>query len=175
MACDTRKINKCTQKNHPKTSTSDNTSERLKLRVSTELLGPVTLKAIGGYSYIAKYIDHHTRLKAVYFVEKKSDTLHTLCKFVQDLAIPPGLRVQHLRSDNGGEYISSSFRDYCKNYRHTAAIHGSIHATAKSERDGRIVTDMTRCLLNEADLPKHLWGELAATAVFPLSFLLHHK
>ncbi|CAN0453351.1 unnamed protein product, partial [Laminaria digitata] len=26
--------------------------------------------------------------------------------------------------------------------------------------------DMTRCLLNEANLPKHLWRELAAPAVF---------
>ncbi|CAN0579923.1 unnamed protein product, partial [Laminaria digitata] len=112
-ACDMCKISKSTQRNHPKKSRPDPASERLKL-VSTDLLGPVTPKAIGSYSYMAKYTDHHTRLKAVYFIYKKSDTPHTLCKFIQDLAIPLGLRVQHLRSDNGGEYISSSFRDYCK-------------------------------------------------------------
>ena len=44
---------------------------------------------------MAKYTDHHTRLKAVYFIEKKSDMLHTLCKFIQHLAIPLGLGVQH--------------------------------------------------------------------------------
>ena len=44
---DTCKINKSTQQNHPKTARPDPTSERLKL-VSTDLLGPVTPKAIGG-------------------------------------------------------------------------------------------------------------------------------
>ena len=78
----------------PHTSRPDNTSERFKV-VSTDLLGPVTPKAIGSYSYVAKYTDHHTRLKAVYFIEKKSDMLHTLCKFIQHLAIPLGLGVQH--------------------------------------------------------------------------------
>ena len=124
---------------------------------------------------MAKYTDRHTRLKAVYFVEKKSDTLHTLCKFIQDLAIPLGLRVQRLRSDNGGEYISSSFRDYCK----TTGIQQQFTAphtpqqNGISERDGRTIMDMTRCLLNEANFPKHLWGELAAIAVFLINRLPH--
>ena len=77
--------------------------------MSTDLLGLVTPKAIGGYAYMEEYTDHHSRLKAVYFIEKKSDTLHTLGRFIQDLAIPLELRVQHLRSDNGGEYTSGSF------------------------------------------------------------------
>ena len=46
---------------------------------------------------MAKYTDCQSRLKAVYFFEKKSDALHTLGRFIQDLAIPLGLRVQHLR------------------------------------------------------------------------------
>ena len=118
---------------------------------------------------MAKYTAHHTRLKAVYFVETKSDTLHTLCKFNQDLTIPLGLRVQHLCFDNGGEYISSSFRDY---YCETTGIQQQYTApytpqqNGISERDRRTIMDKkTRCLLNEANLPKHLWGELAATAV----------
>ena len=32
---------------------------------------------------------------------------------------------------------------------------------------------MTRCLLNEGNPPKHLWGELVATAVFLINRLLH--
>ena len=76
-ACHTCKINKSTEQNHPRISRPDETSERLKL-VSTDLLGPVTPKPVGDYSYMVKYTDHHTRLMAVYFVEMKSDTLHTL-------------------------------------------------------------------------------------------------
>ena len=28
---------------------------------------------------MAKYTDHHTRLKVAYIIEKKTDTLHTFC------------------------------------------------------------------------------------------------
>ena len=173
-ACETCKINKITQQKHLKTSRPDPSSERLKL-VSTDLLGPVTPKAIGGYAYMAKYTDHHSRLKAVYFIEKKSDTLHTLGRFIQDLAIPLGLRVQHLRSDNGGEYTSGSFQKYCK----TTVIRQQFSApytpqqNGVSERDGRTNMDMTRCLLSEAHLPKTSWGVVASTAVFLINRLPH--
>ena len=165
--CETCKINKSTQQKHPKTSRPDPSSERLKL-VSTDLLGPVTPKAIGEYAYMAKYTDHHSRLKAVYFIEKKSDTLHTLGRFIQDLATPLGLRVQHLRSDNGGEYASVSFQEYRKStgIRQQFSAPYTPRQNGVSECDGRTIMDMTRCLLNEAHLPKTLWGEIASTAVF---------
>ena len=42
-----------------------------------------------------------------------------------------------------------------------------------SERDGRTIMNVTRCLLNETNLPKTLWGEIAATAVFLINRLPH--
>eukprot|EP00903_Cladosiphon_okamuranus_P018846 g17334.t1 len=99
-ACGTYKINKSTQKNHPKTANTDNITRRLQL-VSTDLLGPVSPTAIGGFNYVVKFTDHASRVKAVYFIAKKSDALSTLVNFVQDIAIPLGLQVEYLRSDNG--------------------------------------------------------------------------
>ena len=143
--------------------------------MSTDLLGPVTPKAIGGYAYTAKYTDRHSRLKAVYFIEKKSDTLHTLCRFIQDQAIPLGLRVQHLRSDNGDEYTSDSFQEYCKStgIRQQFSAPYTTKQNGASERDGRTIMDTTRCFLNEAHLPKPLWGEIASAAVFLIIRLPH--
>eukprot|EP00752_Nemacystus_decipiens_P017171 g15384.t1 len=173
-ACGTCKINKSSQQNHPKTANADSITSRLQL-VSTDLLGPITPTAIGGYNYMAKFTDHVTRLKAVYFVAKKSDALSSLINFVQDIAVPLGLRVEYLRSDNGGEYVSSDFRNYCKT---TGIVQQftSPHTPQQngiSERDGRTIMNMTRCLLNEANLPKHLWGEIAATSVFLVNRLPH--
>eukprot|EP00903_Cladosiphon_okamuranus_P017943 g16510.t1 len=82
--------------------------------VSTDLLGPVSPTAIGGFNYMAKFTDHASRLKAVFFIAKKNDALASLVNFVQDIAIPLGLRVEYLRSDNGGEFVNSKFRHYCK-------------------------------------------------------------
>ena len=56
---------------HASTSTqaTDSSSEHLKL-VSTDLLRPVTPKAIGRYVYMVKYTDHHSRLRAASFIEE---------------------------------------------------------------------------------------------------------
>ena len=101
---------------------------------------------------MAKYTDHHNRLKAVYFIEKKSDTLHALVQCIQDLAIPLGLRVQHLhlRSENEGEYTSGSFQEYCKTtgLRQQFSAPYTPQQNGVSERDWRTIMDMTRCLLN---------------------------
>ena len=45
--------------------------------MSTDLLAPVTPKAIGGYAYMAKYTDHHSRLRAASFIEKPPPVLPT--------------------------------------------------------------------------------------------------
>ena len=143
--------------------------------MSTDPLGPVTPKAIGGCPYMAKYTDHRSRLKAVYFIEKKSDTLHTLGRFIQDIAIPLGPRVQHHRSNNGGEYTSGSFQELCKSTgnRQQFSAPYTPQQNGVAERDGRTMMDMTRCLLNEANLPKPLWGEIASTSVFQINRLPH--
>ena len=82
----------------------------------------------------------------------------TLIKFVQDLVIPLGLRLQALRVDSAGDYIGDYYNDYCKN---TAIIlRFSSSNTPKqnglSEWDGPTIMDVARCLLNEAALPKSL-------------------
>ena len=171
--CETCKINKSVQQDHPKTVESV-ISERLHL-VSTDLTGPITPPAQGGYRLIAKFTDHFTTFKAVYFIKTKDDALTTLCRFIQDLAIPLGLRIHRLRSDRGGEYIA----DYCRSYCKTTGIRQEFtppytpQANGLSERDGRTILNVTRCLLNEANLPKTLWGEIAATAVFLINRLPH--
>lgn len=105
-ACDTCKINKSSQQNHANTANTDGITERLQL-VSTGLLGPIS--TIGGFNYMAKFTDHLTRMKAVYFIASKSDALSSLVNYVQDVAILLGLRVSRLHSENGGEYTSSDF------------------------------------------------------------------
>ena len=75
-ACGTCQLKKSTQQKHRGTSRANLSSERIKL-VSTDLPGPVTPKAIGGYAYIEKYTDHHSRVKAASFIEEPPSVLPT--------------------------------------------------------------------------------------------------
>lgn len=173
-ACSTCPINKSTKNDQPKTAPIDVIPERLQV-ISTDLIGPISPPAIGGYSYMSKFTDYRTRIKAVYFIKNKNEALSTFVNFNRDVAVPLGLRVHRVHSDNGKEYVNREFRDYCK----TIGVVQSFTAphtpqqNGISERDGRTIMNMTRCLLHEARLPKQLWGEIAATSVFLINRLPH--
>ncbi|CAN0003312.1 unnamed protein product [Sphacelaria rigidula] len=164
-------LNKSTQQNYPTTTDFPSVTDRLQL-VTTDLSGPITPTALGGYRYMAKFTDNFNTLRVVYFIKGKSEALSTLCKFIQDVAIPQGLRVHHLRSDRGGEFTGEHLRRYCK-------ITGIIQQFTTSytpQQNGmseETILNITRCLLNEGHFPKYLWGEIAATAVFLLNRLPH--
>ena len=110
-AYDIYKINYGTKqpiRNHPgKTEIT----ERLQA-VITDLVGSMTPVVHGKYRFMAKFSDHYTKFKVVYFISMKHKALTTLAKFAQDLFVPLGLRFLHLRS--GSEFIADYYCDYCK-------------------------------------------------------------
>ena len=98
--CETCKLGKSAQQNHPKTSTVKTTLP-FEL-VYTDLAGPFKPRAKDGARYISKFTDHHTRWKAVYPIASKDKALDTLAYFNQDYVIPTGNRIQRLRCDKEG-------------------------------------------------------------------------
>lgn len=81
--------------------------------VKDSLLELIKPASMGGASYVAKSTDHYTRWKELNLIKTKNEAITSLCQFVQDLAIPNGLRVEKLRSDKGGEYIAGYYQKYC--------------------------------------------------------------
>ena len=73
----------------------------------------MTPAARGNYSFMSKCSDHY-KFKAVYFISTKDKALTTLVKFVQDLVMPLGPRLLHLRADGGVEFIADYYHDYFK-------------------------------------------------------------
>ena len=63
--CDTCALAQSKQQNHPKVARIEIT-QPLEL-VYTDLSGPMSPAPGAGKSYVAKFTDHHTRLKSVYF------------------------------------------------------------------------------------------------------------
>lgn len=111
----------------------------------------------------------------VYLIKTKDEAIDTLERFMQDVIIPNGFRLEQLRSDCGGEYVASYFKKYCK----TVGIKQELTAPATpqqngiSERSGRTLMNIVRCLLRGANIPAELWGELCCTAVYITNRLPH--
>ena len=170
--CDTCALGKSAQKKHPKTS-NETTSTAFEL-VYTDLAGPFKT-ALNGSKYISKFTDHHTRFKAVYTIQSKDQAFETLNYFIQDYVIPLGHRIQRLRCDKGGEYTADYYRDFCKETGivQEFAATNTPQQNGISERDGRTIMNMTRCLLVDTGLPKFLWAELCETATYLINRAPH--
>ena len=81
--------------------------------------------------------------------------------------IPSGFRVERLKVDRGGEFISREFQDYCLQTGVSLeyASTNTRQQIGMSERVGTLAA-MVRCMLDDSGLLKFLWGELMFMAAF---------
>ena len=73
-----------------------------------------------------------------------------------------------LRSDNGGEYISGEFKDFCSKEgirRELIAPHNP-QQNGVAERKNRMVVGVARAMLYDQGLPMHFWAEACNTEVY---------
>ena len=75
-----------------------------------------------------------------------------------------GNPLKRLKTDNGGEYISKEFKEYCS--KHEKMVPGTPQHNGVAERMNRTIVEKVRCMLNLAKLPKSFWGEDVKTAVY---------
>ena len=68
-----------------------------------------------------------------------------------------GLKVKHLRSDNGGKYIDGGFNEYCttQGIRMEKTIPGTPQQNGVAERMNRTLNERARSMRLHAGLPKN--------------------
>jgi transposase InsO family protein len=83
--------------------------------IHSDLCGPMSIDTLSGYSYFITFIDDYSRKTWIYFLKtKESDEV--LDRFKEFKALVEnwtGRRIRVLHLDNGGEYISGGFVDFC--------------------------------------------------------------
>ena len=82
--------------------------------VHTDVCGPMTTHALGGYSYFITFIDDHSHYGYVYLMKHKSEAFEKFREFRSEVEKQLGKSIKILRSDRGGEYLSQEFQDYLR-------------------------------------------------------------
>ena len=95
--CDVCAVGKSRQQAHPKTA-DQHVQHPLQL-VFTDVMGKFTPEALGGYKYVSKISDEHTRWTEIYLLKSKDGAFHAFQSFLQSMVIPSGVRVERLRAD----------------------------------------------------------------------------
>lgn len=106
------------------------------------------------------FIDDCTRYAEIYFLKKKSDAIKYLKDFCEKVHIRTTSYSRAIRSDRGGEYVSTEWADYSSSQRidHQLTPVYSPQSNGVAERFNPTIVNMSRtALLNKA--PKFLWAE----------------
>ena len=78
-----------------------------------DVWGPTHISSLGDSHYYVTFIDDATRKVWVYFLRKKSDVFQTFKNWKCLVENETSKKLKCLRFDNGGEYCSLEFEDYC--------------------------------------------------------------
>jgi transposase InsO family protein len=142
-------------------------NERLEL-VHTDVWGPAQVSSLGGSHYYVTFIDDATRKTWVYCIRQKSDVFDTFKKWKALVENETGKSLKCLRSNNGGEYCSKVFYDYCSYHgiRREKAVPRTPQENGVSERMNRTIMEHARSMRLHAGFPLQFWADVVDTVVY---------
>ena len=172
--CDVCAVGKSHQLAHPKKAENADIKAPFQL-VYADLMRPFAPAAHGGHKYVSKITDHFSRWNAVYLLCSKDQALASLQAYVTSTGIPFSSRIVRFRADKGGEYTGKDFQAYCleTGIKQEFAATNTPQQIGVSERVGRTLCAMVRCLLVDSGLPPNLWGELMLTTTYLCNRVSH--
>lgn len=143
------------------------TTEKLQL-VHTDIMGPINPPSVSGKRYVMNIIDDYTRFTKIYLLQNKSEAAKMIESYVREVETKYDKKPQVIRSDNGGEYTGHALMEFYRKEGITAqfTVPYSPPQNGVAERKNRSLTEMVRCLLDDAQLPRELWGEAIHAANF---------
>jgi hypothetical protein len=84
-------------------------------------------------------------------------------------------KIKILRSDNGGEYTSKEFVNYCKyvGIKRDFTTPYNPQQNGVAERKNRTIMEAVKTMIHDQDLPMCLWEEAAKTTIYVHNRLSH--
>ena len=136
--------------------------------IHSDLWGPAPVESINRKEYYVSFTDDHSRYTKIYFLYSKDETFECYRAFEAWLSTQQNAKVKCLRSDRGGEYLSDEFSAYLKaaGTIRKLTVHDTPEHNDVSERLNRTIMENVRAMLHDSGLPKFLWAEAVAHAIY---------
>ena len=139
--------------------------------IHSDVCGPFKEMARGGFYYFITFIDDLSRYGHLFLMKNKSESFEKFKEFKAQVENQTGKSIKTLRSDRGGEYLSTEFIEFLKEHGIVSQLTppGTPQLNGVSERRNHTLVDMVRSMMSYTDLPISLWGFAFQTAYYNLN------
>lgn len=161
-------------------SSETRTTKILEL-IHTDLCGPMKQKSLGGAKYMLTFTDDFSRKTFLYFLKEKWQVFKTFVDFKAQVENETECKIKCIRSDNGGEFVSTIFNEFCtgNGIQRQLTCSYTPEQNGVAERANRTIVEKSKCMLFDADLDEKLWAEACNTAAYLMNrtprVRLHNK
>ena len=143
--------------------------------IHSDCWGPSRVESLGGCRYFLSMIDDYSRMTWVIIIKEKSEAFKNFKQWKALVENQTGKKIKRLRTDNGLEFCSKEFDEFCKD--EGIARHHTVRHTPQqngvAERMNQTLLERARCMLFNAGLPRRFWAEAVSTACFLINRAPH--
>jgi hypothetical protein len=137
--------------------------------------GPLPSSSISGYVYYVSFIDDYSHKTWVYFLKSKDEMFIKFKEFKALIENISERNIKIFRSNNGGEYTSNEFANFCKDVgiKKELTTPYNPQQNGVAERKNITIMEAVKTMIHYQDLPMHLWAEATKTTVYVQNILSH--
>ena len=135
--------------------------------IHTDLHGPFKTRTMSGYRYWITFIDDFTRFRAVMFLKTKDQVFDTFKRYKAYAENHLSAKIQCMRCDKGGEYMSTQFIDFMLDHGITRqyTVRARPQQNGVAERANRTIEEHVVAMLAESRLPPSFLGQAVAAYI----------
>ncbi|WVZ89700.1 hypothetical protein U9M48_036069 [Paspalum notatum var. saurae] len=133
-----------------------------------DTVGPARVASVSGKWYVLVVVDDFSRFSWVFFMEFKDEAFGFVLDLVLRLRNESHKTMRAIRSDNGGEFRNSRFKNFCHDLglEHQFSYPYNPPQNGVVERKNRTLVEMARTMLDEHRTPRRFWAEAVNTAYY---------
>uniref|UniRef100_A0A2N9FTU5 Integrase catalytic domain-containing protein n=1 Tax=Fagus sylvatica TaxID=28930 RepID=A0A2N9FTU5_FAGSY len=134
--------------------------------IHADLWGPAPVTASNCFRFYLVFVDEFTKFTWVYLLKHKSDTFQVFTQFRAMIETQFSLPIKILRTDCGGEFLSTPFNQFCssKGIIHQLSCPHTPQQNGVAERKHRHLVQCALALLSQSKLPLSYWSYAISTA-----------
>jgi transposase InsO family protein len=142
--------------------------------IHSDVCGLIPSSSISGYVYVS-LIYYYSRKTWIYFLKTKDEMFNKFKEFKALIENLSERKIKILRSDNGGEYTSKEFVNFCKDVGIKRELTTPYNPPKNGVAEWKNITilEAVKTMIHDKDLPMCLWeksndgGYLCAEPIIP--------